>query len=146
MKQFGWALVCFSLWTVLAVGCASQPFPQSTLTGQVVKVSIGESLTPDAVTAKQGDEVSWVNAGTTTVDLWFVQTLDGVISCQHNFASSGWGYMFGGSDRESLVVATLPPNGTASLCFSTRGTYIYRVHLKDVPEGRAKMGGSVTIE
>ena len=146
MKQLGWVLACFSVWTVLTVGCAGQQFPQSSLTGQVVKVSIGESLTPHEVTVKRGDEVSWVNATTKTVDVWFVQTLDSVISCEHNFVSSGWGYFFGGLDRENLIVATIPPNGTASLCFRTPGTYAYRVHFKGVPEGQTNMGGSITIE
>lgn len=146
MKQPGWALACLSVWTVLTVGCASQPFPQSSLTGQVVKVSIGESLTPHAVTVKRGDEVSWLNASTNPVDVWFVQSLDGVVSCQRGFVSSGWGYIFAGSERENFIIATIPPNGTASLCFGSAGTYAYRVHLKGAPEGETKMGGSITIE
>ena len=146
MKQLGWATAWLSLWIVLTVGCASKQFPQSTLTGHVAKVSIGESLTPDTVTVKRGDEISWVNTTTTTVDIWFMQSLEGLVSCEHNFVSAGWGYMFGGLDRQSLIVATIPPNGTASLCFADPGTYTYRVHFKDVPEGRTKLGGSVTIE
>lgn len=146
MKQLGWACACLGVWTVLTVGCASKPFPQSSLTGQVVTVSIGETLTPDSVTVKQGDEISWVNSTTTTVDLWFQQSLDDIISCQRNFVSPGWGYMFGGLNRETLVVATISPKDTASLCFGTKGTYTYRVHRKDVPDGQTKMGGSITIE
>ena len=147
MKQPDWALACLILWTVLTIGCASPPFPQSSLTGQVVEVSIGEHVTPHAVTVKQGDEISWVNTTTNRVDIWFVQNLDGIISCQRGFVSSGWGYMFAGSEPEGLIVATIGPNGTASLCFGAAGTYAYRVHIKNIPDGHeTKIGGSITIE
>lgn len=146
MKKLGWAFFYLSMWPAFILGCASQQFPQSSLTGKFIKVVIEESLPPDSVTVKRGDEIYWLNATTTTVDLWFVESLDGIISCQRNFASPGWGYLFGGLDREALVVATIPPEGTASLCFSTPGTYTYQVRLKDIPEGKAKMDGSVTIK
>ena len=139
--------MCLSLWAAFTVGCVSAPFPQSSLTGQVVKVSIGEAVNPHAVTAKPGDEISWVNTTAFTVDVWFVPSIDGVVSCNRGFVSSGWGYMFAESVPDNLIVATIHPGGTASLCFGAGGMYPYRVHVKDASTGpRTKMTGSIVIQ
>lgn len=141
---FGW------LGILVTMGCASSPpFPESSLTGKMVEVKIGEFLTPKEITAKPGDEVRWVNTTGGAVDISFVEPLDGLISCQKGFVSTGWGYLFSGetSRGEFLVVATVHGNQYASLCCSRAGTYAYSVK-HETGEGRKAGGvaGTVTIE
>ena len=142
--QFVWLLA------FVTVGCASHPpFPDSSLTGKIVEVTVGDSLTPKGVTAKPGDEVRWVNSTSDAVDISFAEPLDGRVSCQKGFVSTGWGYLFGGGSAqpESLVVATVYSSQYASLCFSTPGTYAYT--MKRETTGKSKehgIAGTVTIE
>src|SRR5512147_2182951 len=134
---------------LVTVGCAGSPppFPESSLTGGLFEVKIGESLTPKAVTAKQGDEVRWVNMTSGPVDIALMQSQDELISCQKGFASPGWGYLFQLSELEILLVATVHPNDSASLCFAIPGTYAYTVRTKTATTGRAtRIAGSITIE
>jgi plastocyanin len=139
------------LWlgALVMIGCAGHPFPESTLTGKIVEVKIGEALTPTEITAKQGDELRWVNTTGDPVNISFVEPLDGRVSCQKGFVAAGWGYLFRGiaPQPEFLVVATVHGNEHASLCFSTPGTYAYTVRRKTTEIGKAGgMGGTVTIE
>jgi plastocyanin len=131
-------------------GCASHPpFPESSLSGRIVEVIVGESLAPKDITAKPGDELRWVNQTGDPVDISFVEPLDGRVSCQKGFASAGWGYLFGGigSKREVLLVATVHGHEYASLCFSGAGTYAYTIKRKTGEAGRAGgVAGTVTIE
>ena len=133
---------------LVTVGCVSHPpFPESSLTGKLFEVKIGESVTPKMVIAKRGDEVRWVNTRSVPVDIIFAQSQDEMISCQKGFASTGWGYLFGSSESESIVVATVHTNDSASLCFAIPGTYDYTVRTEIAPSGHAaRITGSVTIE
>ena len=135
---------------LVTVGCASHPpFPESSLTGKMVEVQVGESLTPKEITAKPGDEVRWVNSTSDAVDISFAELLDGRVSCQKGFVSTGWGYLFGGGSAqpESLVVATVHSNNYASLCFSTPGTYTYTIRRETTEKSReGGIAGTVTIK
>ena len=134
---------------LVTVGCAGSPppFPESSLTGGLFEVKIGESLTPKVVTAKRGDEVRWVNTTSGPVDIALMQSQDELISCQKGFASPGWGYLFQSSALEFLLIATVHPNDSASLCFAIPGTYTYTVRTKTATTGRAtRIAGSITIE
>lgn len=133
---------------LVTVGCASPPFPESSLTGVLFEVKIGESLTPTVVTAKRGDEVRWVNTTNGPVDISFVQTLDNLISCQKGFVSTGWGYLFASSSEiDFLLVARVHTNDSASLCFTTPGTYTYTIRTNTATTGHgARIAGSVMIE
>jgi plastocyanin len=143
-------VLCVRLGVLVTVGCASHPpFPESSLTGIVSEVRIGESLTPKEITAKQGDEVRWVNSTSGPVDISFVESLDGRVSCQKGFVSAGWGYLFfsDSSQPDFLVVATVHSNEYASLCFSTPGTYAYTMRMETAAAGKAHgIAGTVTIE
>ena len=134
----------------VTVGCASHPpFPESSLTGTMVEVQVGESLTPKEITAKPGDEVRWVNSTSDAVDISFGEPLDGRVSCQKGFVSTGWGYLFGGGSAqpESLVVATVHSKKYASLCFSAPGTYAYTMRRETTEKKKeAGINGTVTIE
>ena len=96
---------------LLSVGCAShQPFPESSLTGGVLEVKIDDMVTPTSVTAKRGDEIKWINLSKAPVDVSVVQTREELISCQKGFASTNLGYLFGTSEYENIVMATVQPN------------------------------------
>ncbi|HKU52431.1 MAG TPA: hypothetical protein VJQ25_08190, partial [Nitrospira sp.] len=129
-------------------GCARhKPFPESSLTGNVQEVKIGEAMTVGDVTAKRGDEVRWINLGHAAVDVSVVQTQEELISCQKGFASANLGYVFGTSEYENIVMATVRPNESASLCFALPGKYVYTVRKNPSGTGSLnKMTGSITIE
>jgi plastocyanin len=129
-----------------SIGCAShRSFPSSSLTGGVFEVKIGESVTPMAVTAKRGDEVRWFNTNKAPVDVSVVQTREELISCQKGFASTNLGYMFGTSEYENIVMATVQPNEFASLCFAISGKYVYTVRMH--PTGPpTQVTGSILVE
>ncbi len=135
---------------LVTVGCVSHaPFPESSLTGNMFEVKVGETLTPKEITVKQGDEVRWVNTTSGPVDISFVESLDGLVSCQKGFVSVGWGYLFRGasSPPDFLVVATVHSHEYASLCFSTPGKYTYTMRMETAATGKvSKIAGTVTIE
>jgi plastocyanin len=138
------------LGVLVTMGCASHPpFPESSLSGRIVEVTIGESLTPQEIAAKRGDEIRWINSRGGSVDISFVEPLDSRVSCQRGFVSAGWGYLFRGiaSQPEFLVVATVRGHESASLCFSTPGTYAYTIRTETTGAGKAgRMAGTITIE
>jgi plastocyanin len=131
---------------LLSIGCARhQPFPESSLTGGVLEVKIDETITPTSVTAKRGDEVRWINMSKAPVDVSVVQTREELISCQKGFASTNLGYLFGTSEYENIVMATVLPNESASLCFAISGKYAYTVRMH--PQSPStKITGSITVE
>jgi plastocyanin len=136
--------------TLVTLGCASPPpFPTSSLTGAILDVKIGESVNPKEIVAKSGDEVRWVNTTNGSVDIFFVKPLDGVVSCQKGFVSAGWGYLFAveSSPPEFIIVTTVHRNESASLCFSTPGTYAYIARMKTAAADRTiRMAGTVKVE
>jgi hypothetical protein len=133
---------------LVTVGCASHPpFPQSSLTGGVFEVKIGESLTLPVVIAKLGDEVRWVNMSNGPVDISLVQTREDLISCQQGFASTDLGNLFGSLEYETMVIATVLPNESANLCFAIPGKYVYTIRRNPPITGHANtITGSVRIE
>ena len=56
---------------LVTVGCASAtaPVPESSRTGMVTEVKIGEVLTPKVSNAKTDDEVRWINATNSPVHM-----------------------------------------------------------------------------
>jgi plastocyanin len=128
------------------LGCAShQPFPASSLTGGIFEVKIDEVVTPAVVTAKRGDEVRWINISKAPVDVSVVQTREELISCQKGFASTNLGYLFGTSEYENIVVATVLPHEFASLCFAIPGKYVYTVRRHPTAPSD-KITGSIIVE
>ena len=117
-------------------GCASPPpFPAGSLTGRIVEVRVGKSLTPKEITAKPAAAPTPTNV------------VDGIVSCEKGFASAGWGYLFGSSEPDFLVIARLHGQGSVSLCFSTPGTYTYDLRTDKTATGKAtRIGGAVRIE
>lgn len=148
MNVMRMGLMLVRLGVLVTVGCAGHPtLPESSLTGRIVEVKVGESLTPMEITAKQGDEVRWVNTTSDAVDIAMDKSLDGVVSCQKGFLSKGWGYLFEGSEPDFLIIAKLHSHDHVSLCFSTPGTYTYAVQRAMAATGHAtRLAGTVTIE
>src|SRR5512140_2238351 len=139
-------LMLMRLGVLVTVGGASHPpFPESSLAGRIVEVKVSESLTPTEITAKQGDEVRWVNTTSAPVHVAFDKSLDGTISCQKGFQSEGWGYLFEGAAPDFLVIARLHSQDHVSVCFSTPGTYTYTVQRDIAATGHAtRLAGTVT--
>ena len=133
---------------VATVGCGSHTrFPESSLTGGVSEVKIGESVTPPDLIAKRGDEIRWINMSDKPVDVAVVQTQEELISCQKGFASTNLGYLFGTSEYENIVMATVRPSEYAGLCFSIPGKYGYTIRRDSSITGSAKkLTGTITIE
>src|SRR3982751_6660833 len=76
---------------LLVAACASNPMPETSLTGQVFEVNIDEeSVTPAEVTMQRGDEVRWRNQTKGFVDVSFLQSLSDIAVCRKGFMSSGW--------------------------------------------------------
>jgi plastocyanin len=143
----GVVLRFMSLGLLVTVGCATHPpFPESSRSGRVVEVQVGETLAPAEVTVKEGDEVRWINTTSATVDVYFEKSLDGVVSCQKGFVSAGWGYLFRTLQLHFLVIARVH-NNNASLCFSAPGTYAYTLRMDQAATGKSSRTiGTVTIE
>ena len=133
---------------LVTAGCGGHKrFPESSLTGGVYELRIDNSMTPQSVTAKRGDELRWVNMSSAAMDVSVVQTREELISCQKGFASTNLGYLFGTSEYENIVMATVRPNESASLCFALPGKYVYTVRKDPATTGALdKMTGSITIE
>ena len=142
------AVLLTSIGMLVVIGCVShRHFPESSLTGGVFEVKIGESMMPSFITAKRGDEVRWINVSDGLVEVSLVQTREELISCQKGFASTNLGYLMGTSEYENIVMATVRPNEFASLCFAIPGKYSYSVR-KDPSINRSadKSTGSIIIE
>ncbi|HKY72326.1 MAG TPA: hypothetical protein VJL88_10450 [Nitrospira sp.] len=133
----------------IVVGCASHKrFPESSLTGRIFEVKIEEAWQPAPVTATRGDEVRWLNMSNRPVDVSVVQTREELISCQKGFASADLGYLFGTSEYENIVTATVRPNEFASLCFAHPGKYVYTLRKKHpfVTGSEDKITGTIIVE
>lgn len=129
--------------------CASQPIPESSVTGQIFEVRISdESVTPKAVTMKRGDEVRWINTTKGFVDVSFMQSLSDIALCRKGFRSTGWdSSVVSTSGIRYLFLARIDSNKHASLCLSLPGTYQYAVEMDEATTGKAtRMHGTVTIE
>jgi plastocyanin len=113
---------------LVMVGCVSAPVPESSLTGKVHEVKIGEVITPkEVITAKTGDEIRWVNTKSSPVHLTLKKPVSAGLSCRKGFASTE-GFKFVGSpDPDVVLSTTVNSNGFVSLCFSDFGIYNYAV-------------------
>ena len=138
--------VCLGLF--MTVACGSQPLPESSITGAVSEVTIGEeSLTPKAVTVKPGEEVRWVNTTRGVVDISFLQSLNDFVSCNKGFEPPTSATFIGTSGNDNLFIADVNSNRHASLCFSLPGTYEYAVKLDEATTGKAtRMHGTIRVQ
>ena len=117
---------------LLMTGCsASPPARKETHT-----VRVGHQIDPLQVNAGRGDEVRWMNNRSQPIALVFPATDLSRISCRSGFHLV---------DR-TVLSAVVPPNSSASLCFSEQGKYDYQVRLdENMASAEADRNASVWV-
>lgn len=126
-------ILCMVL--VAALGIGLGPAAAAT-TGSLVMLG-GSDPAPAVVKVEAGGVV-----------VWFNQSKDQTVSVSFEAASApdptcaeGVGFVSRGS--RVFIEPALPPGGTASLCFPSRGTYDYKVYGQGRPtSGSVAVGGS----
>lgn len=110
-----------------------------TKTGMVRNIVINETIHPESLTVRAGDEIRWINQRQDTVTITLDQALDHSISCRNGF-SKAMGMGFDNSTK-------LASNETAGLCFTRVGTFKYSVQASSDDKSRFSNGhGSVTVQ
>lgn len=110
-----------------------------TKTGMVKNIVIKETLTPDALTVRAGDEVRWINQRQDSVTVTIDGPLEHNVSCRNGFSKA----LGMGVDNST----TLASNETAGLCFSRVGTVKYSVRpSSDARTTMANTHGSITVQ
>jgi plastocyanin len=121
MSRFYHTLISLALGMLLITGCSSS----SSMTGKGSRtqashtVKVGPQIDPLQINAGRGDEVRWMNNRSEPIALIFPATDLSRISCRAGFEIV---------DR-TVLSAVVPPNSSASLCFSEQGKYDYQVRL-----------------
>jgi hypothetical protein len=96
----------------LFVGCARPPLPQSSLTGKITEVKIGEVLTPEVIEVEAGDEVKWVNMTNSRVHVSLEKRTTASLSCRRGFVFEE-GYPVGPPATSVISSPFLVPRSTA---------------------------------
>jgi len=110
-----------------------------TKTGMVKNIVIKDTLTPDALTVRAGDEVRWINQRQDSVTVTIDGPLEHNVSCRNGFSKA----LGMGVDNST----TLASNETAGLCFSRVGTVNYSVRpSSDTRTTMADTKGSITVQ
>jgi plastocyanin len=117
---------------LLITGCSS-----SSMAGKSTHtVRVGQQIDPLQVNAGRGDEVRWMNDRSRPIALKIPATDLSRISCRIGFQVV---------DR-SVLSAVVPPNSSASLCFSEQGKYDYQVRLdENIAAAQADRNASVWV-
>lgn len=145
MKTFMHSLLALALVSVAA--CSSSPtatktrseMDVGTKTGMVKNIVIKDTITPDALTVRAGDEVRWINQRQDSVIVTIDGPLEHNVSCRNGFSKA----MGMGVDNST----TLASNDTAGLCFSRVGTVKYSVRpSSDTRTTMADTQGSITVQ
>ena len=131
--MLSWLIVLTGMVMSLAV-CST--IPAMTRTGSVQDIVIAPSSLHLNVTVHKGDEIRWVNERDGTVQIIFLDSLEGQVNCQR-----GFGLL-------DIVNATaLKPQKSASLCFAEPGSWRYTVRLdRAVPTGWLNAPGRIMVE
>lgn len=95
-------------------------------TGAVHDVTFEERMTPANLRVQPGDEIRWVNQRTMAVTVEFLGDALDEVTCREGFSS-----LIGRRQDE----ATIKPNESASLCFSTAGTVTYNARMDSAVAG-----------
>ena len=105
-------------------GCEN--LAETSRSGNIHEIRFGEHLTPAAIQVSVGDEVRWVNERTSPITVEFLENGLDDITCERGFSN------LAGQRRE---VTTIPPNGSASLCFGSNGTVTYNSRADTAVQG-----------
>ena len=129
--------VLFMLLVWVMSACSlGRDMPQSTRTGKIHDVRVGESIEPKVIQARWGDEVRWINARQMPIRIVFVDSFREQVACQKDFKIS-----------DTATLAKIDANEYASLCFVSPGAYIYNARMDSpVPGGEINAVGRVVVE
>jgi len=118
--------------TSSALNSGDRELPKFTRTGAIHDIRIGESIAPEEINVKPGDEVRWVNTRNVSGRIVFTEKLRDRVSCQKSFS---------GVDSTKVE-----PNDYVSLCFSSPGTYKYIARMESpAPGGEKNLSGLVHV-
>lgn len=109
-------------------------------TGKVSNIVVNESVNPETLTVRAGDEVRWLNQRQRPVVVQVADPLEGRVSCRNGFSRA----LSTGVGNET----TIDPNESAGLCFSRLGTVRYTVRSDDTddPQPLRDTQGTITVE
>lgn len=145
MKIITHALAALAVLTLSA--CSHSPTATKTVseteagtrTGMVRNIVINETIHPESLTVRAGDEIRWINQRQEAVTVTIDQVADHSVSCRNGF-SKAMGMGFDNSTQ-------LASNETAGLCFTRIGTFKYSVQASsDGKSHAANTHGSVTVQ
>jgi plastocyanin len=107
---------------VVTAGCSSPALSsKGTQKGTTVHtVNVGSSVEPLQINAGRGDEVRWINNRSQPIVVLFPKSDESRTSCRSGFRNI-----------DSVLSAVVPPNASASMCFSELGKYDYTVRLDE---------------
>lgn len=147
MKCQSFKSICFIVLPLLFVACNTGPsLKHSTRTGNIADIKITERLNPQMLEVKRGDEVRWINSRGESVDIVFVDSLQGRLSCENGFFNGGVTGMLS-KNATNTNVTTIGPDKYASLCFTTPGTYVYNARMEaSVPGSETNLKGTVSVK
>ncbi len=97
-------------------------------------VVIEDGVSTNAVRARIGEEVRWVNVRQAPVSVEFNGLPPGNVSCGHGFSNS----------TNSHLAAVIFPDDNASLCIAAAGRHTYRV--LDASRPGVELNHEVTVE
>jgi hypothetical protein len=118
----------------IAVSCSG--LPDSTRTGSVKTIVIEESLPDAQVSVQRGDEVRWVNQRDGSVEITFLDPLEGKVNCRRGFGL-----------LDIINATTLKPQKSVSLCFSEPGSLRYTLRLdRALPTGQLHIPGTIAVQ
>lgn len=141
------------LYSIMAVAflslaaCSSSPtasntrseMESGTKTGMVKNIIVKDTITPDTLTVRAGDEVRWINQRQESITITIDGPLEHNVSCRSGFSKA----LGMGVDNST----TLASNETAGLCFSRIGTVNYSVRSSsDAQSSLVKTQGSITVQ
>jgi hypothetical protein len=110
-----------------------------TKTGMVKNIVVKDTITPDSLTVRAGDEVRWINQRQESVVVTVDGPLEHNVSCRNGFSKA----LGMGVDNST----TLASNETAGLCFTRVGTVNYSVRpSSEDKSGPARTQGSITVQ
>ena len=119
---------------MLIVACSSMP--TMTQTGAVREVAIGKSTLHLDVTVHEDDEIRWINERDGSVQIVFLDSLEGKVNCKRGFGLV-----------DVTNATTQKPRKSVSLCFAEPASFRYTVRLdRAMPTGWLNATGHIVVE
>jgi plastocyanin len=124
---------------VLLTASACSHSPTSEASRTVREIQIGDTVQPQTLYAKPGEEIRWQNVRSSPVNLGFLTTsLLKELSCQKGIVT-----LFG----EVKDFVSIPPHESVSVCFVRPGELKYNVWLNpENPRGAITPTATIRVE